>query len=89
MMHYGCYYTDDPAADAERYFSDIDATYPEHEFAVDLSYRIVVRVKGIDREDADRAACDAVKEMLRGIKDGRLVDTEWLETTDIDDEGEA
>lgn len=85
-MHYGSYHTEDPAADAERYFSDLEMTYPEEDYAVDLNFRISLRVRANERDDAEHTARMVAYELLNGINDERLIDTEWLETTDIERE---
>ena len=84
MMHYGSYHTDDPAADADRYYDDLESTYPEQgeeEYAVDMNFRICVYVKAHDRDEADNRAYDLIESLLRH-KD--LAVSEKLETTDIE-----
>lgn len=86
MMHYGSYHTDDPAADAGRYFDDLEDTYPEKDYIVEMSYRLFVRVTERGEEEARNMGNIVANEILREIKDDRMIDTEWLETTDVEEE---
>ena len=80
------YHTDDPVADAERWYCDHEKQ--DEEYCVDVNCLIGVRVKAADDEEAERKALDIILELLRAVEeDSRVTVTDWKGIEDVSEGG--
>lgn len=81
------YHTDDPVADAERWYCDHEKQ--DEEFCVDVKCLIGVRVKARDEDEAESKALDIILELLSDIdEDSRVTGTDWTSVEEIAREDE-
>lgn len=80
------YHSEDPAADAERWYCDHERQ--DEEFCVDVNCLIGVRVKADDSDEAENKALDIILELLRGVEeDNRVTVTDWKGIEDVSEGG--
>lgn len=80
------YHTEDPAADAERWYCDHEKQ--DEEYCVDVNCLIGVRVKAADSDEAENKALEIILELLRAVEeDNRVTVTDWKGIEDVSEGG--